>query len=202
MSGASGKKTIKKKSVSRRVVITTVTLFVLSLMGVYLNQKAIVVVGDYTTIYDDYSKLQLISQEAKVAYTEAQMYVNIAFFREGEDNAASILGIVQKKTEIMDSKCDEIDNLSKGLKKATVTGASETDEELISVINSWTEQLREYSSQVSEAATDGINGKYESVYAIGEKQEGLYTAVTEAETAFEEKFDERLDTIELSLIHI
>lgn len=186
-------KKMKKKSLSKKVIFMAILLAVVSVLGIYANKAAMDVVADYVSVYDDYVEMQSVTEEAKSAYLETQMYISIAIFREGQPDAEMILNLAQKKASVVEENCRKINEI------AEVIIAPDTlvhDSEYTAVIEDWTTQLLTFSSMASQAASDGLSGNYGSIYSFGDNEAELQARIAECEKKYDEMLTEKVAKIQ------
>lgn len=183
----------KRKSLSKKVIVATLILAIISILGIYSNKSAMDIVADYVQIYDRYVNMLQLTEDAKTAYTESQMYISVAFFREGQEDAPVILGYVQNQSKIVLENCEKLNETVLGSRTIV---ENEKDEELIGIVTAWTAEMMNFARSASDVAQQGIDGNYMAVYAFGEAEKEMQLKVAECEKAYDEIIGQRVEKIQ------
>ena len=187
------KSSLKRRSLSARVILSAILLAVISIMGIISNKSAMNVVKDYMDCYDIYVEIQSVSENAKSKYLEAEMYMTLASFMEGQANEEGILTYVQNNSEIVLEDCGKLNEI---MAELLLPDTTDPDTEFMDTVSSWTNELTNFCTLASEAAAEGINGDFSAVYAFGEKQRELHEKIAQSEDAYEELLAARVSHIQ------
>ena len=183
----------RKRSLSRRVIFSTILLAVISIFGVISNKSAMYVVQDYMDCYDYYVEMQTLTENAKANYLEQQMYMNQSFYMEGQEGAGEAFSYVQNKETVVLEDCARLNEIAS---KLLLPDTTDPDTEFSEAVTAWTEDISSYATQAAAAAEAGANGDYTSVYSFGETQRNLYEQIAQSETAYEELLSARVAYIQ------
>lgn len=183
----------KKKSLSRKVIAATIVLSIISILGVYANKSAMNIVADYLDLCETYVEMQDVTEDAKIAYVNAQMYATISPFLGGHDSASTVLGYVQDKSKIIIDDCTKLNEIVSNLRQVEV---NQKDEDMIAAVTEWTTQMMAFANAANTAATEALAGNPAAVQEFARQEQAIQEKVGAAEKAFDEEFSERMATIQ------
>lgn len=70
-------KKMKKKSISKKVVMSAIILALLSILGILANKSAMDIEYDYVGVYNKYVALESARQGMQAAYIEASTSISL-----------------------------------------------------------------------------------------------------------------------------
>lgn len=182
----------KKKSLSRKVIAATIVLSIISILGIYANKSAMNIVAEYLDLCQTYVEIQDVTEDAKVAYVNSQMYVTVSSFLAGQDSAAPVLGYVQNKAKIVIDDCTKLNEIVSNIRQVEV---NQKDEDFIAAVTEWTTQMMAFANAANTAATEALAGNPAAVQEFVQQEQAMQEKVGAAEKVFDEKFSERMATI-------
>lgn len=187
------KKPNRKRSLSKKVIASTIILASVSILGTFANKKAMDVIAEYVSVYDDYVEMQTLTENAKSGYQQTEMYITIAAFTEGMEQGNDVLGYVKNKSGIVQENCAKLNELAT---KIRTPDTMQHDAEFTSIISTWTDELMNFSTQAAQTAEDGLNGDYSSVYAFARTEMELHARISECEKQYNEMLKDRVALIQ------
>ena len=157
------KGTNKKRSLSRKVIIATIILATLSMAGIFLNKLALNEIAEHVNTFKSYSSVQTLASDCKEAYDEVQMYINLAFFREGQSDETTLLDMASAKIKLINENSEKLNVVAKDLK---VIASKKHDADFEKAINEWTNSLCGFANAADTAVSAGISGDFSKIYSF------------------------------------
>lgn len=183
----------KKKSLSRKVIAATIVLSIISILGIYANKSAMNIVAEYLDLCQTYVEIQDVTEDAKVDYVNSQAYVTVSSFLAGPDSATLVLGYVQNKAKIVIDDCTKLNEIVSNIRQVEV---NQKDEDFIAAVTEWTTQMMAFANAANTAATEALAGNPAAVQEFVQQEQAMQEKVGAAEKVFDEKFSERMATIQ------
>lgn len=187
------KGTNKKRSLSRKVIIATIILATLSMAGIFLNKLALNEIAEHVNTFKSYSSVQTLASDCKEAYGYAQMYINLAFFIDGQSGETNLLDMASAKIKLINEKSEKLNVLAKDLK---VIASKKHDADFEKVINEWTCSLCGFADAADLAVSAGINGDFSKVYAFMDEEIEKQKEISVKEAEFNRILQDRVDGID------
>lgn len=157
--------------------------------GIFLNKLALNEIAEHVNTFKSYSSVQTLASDCKEAYDEVQMYINLAFFREGQSDEATLLDLALAKIKLINENSEKLNVVAKDLK---VIASKKHDADFEKAINEWTNSLCGFANAADTAVSAGISGDFSKIYSFVNEEAEKQAEITEKESEFNRVLQDRV----------